>query len=333
VAYLEAVSPSQPTFAPRERLGSYELLMELGRGGVATAIVAKKGGAAGFERLVVVKRVHRGLLANEEFSAMFRDEARIASSIRHANVASVIDVIETGSELCLVMEYFESLSLAALLAAAGPDRPVSPRVVSKIIGDTLAGLHAAHEATDIRHVPLGIIHRDVSPQNIIVDTDGVARVIDFGIAKATTRLTQTKNGFVKGKVAYMAPEQIESLPIDRRADVFTAGIVLHEALTGRCLFSAKDEFETMRQVLRGEVCAPSLFATGISSALDVVVRTALARFPSARYGTALDFQAALETAVPPASAREVGLWVQSVAGSLLLARRKELFALLRESLR
>ena len=320
----------QSTFAPRVRLGGYELLLELARGGVATAIVARKVAAGGFERLVVVKRVHRAHLSNVEFSKMFRDEARIASSVRHANVASVVDVIETGPELCLVMDYFEALSLSALLGAAGPDKRPSARVVSRILSDTLAGLHAAHEATDLQQVKLGIVHRDISPQNIICDTGGVSRVIDFGIAKATSRLTQTKSGVVKGKVAYMAPEQIEALPVDARTDVFSAGIVLYEALTGQPLFAGNDEFETMRHILRGDVPPPSTVKPGISPALDAVVGQALERFPKRRFQNALAFQSALERAAPPASAREVSVWVQSVGGSTLSGRRKELLEMLRQ---
>jgi serine/threonine-protein kinase len=203
-------------------------------------------------------------------------------------------------------------------------------VASRILHDVLIGLHEAHEAVDNRRQPLGIVHRDISPQNIVVGVDGVSRVIDFGIAKATSRLTQTKSGIVKGKVAYMAPEQIEAQPLDRRTDIFAAGIVLHEALTGRCLFSGADEFETMRRILRGQVPAPSAVGTGVSPALDAVVRQALERSPKARFPTALAFQAALEKAMPPATQREVGVWVQRVGGSTLSGRRKELLEMLRD---
>ena len=318
------------TFAPRLRLGANELLMELARGGVATAIVARKVGAAGFERLVVIKRVHRNLLGNADFGKMFRDEARLASSVRHANVASVIDVIETGSELCLVMEYFEALSLSWLLASAGEERRPSPRIISRILSDALRGLHAAHEATDLRGEPLGIVHRDFTPQNIICDTDGVTRVIDFGIAKATSRLTRTKSGIVKGKVSYMAPEQIEAQPVDARTDVFAAGVVLYEALTGHMLFGGKDDFAVMRHILRGQVPAPSSSAREVPPALDAVVARALARSTKARFPTALALQAALEAALPPASPREVSVWVQSVGGSILARRRKDLLDMLRQ---
>jgi serine/threonine-protein kinase len=314
------------TFAPGVRLGAYELLMEIGRGGVATAIVARKVGALGFERFVVIKRVHRQLLANKEFATMFRDEARLAASIRHTNVASVIDVVEAGTELCLVMEYFEALSLSGLLVTAGDKWRPSLRVVSRIVSDTLAGLEAVHEATDVYGHALDIVHRDLSPQNIIVDTGGTSRVIDFGIAKAVGRLTNTKVGIVKGKLGYMAPEQIEALPLDRRTDVFATGVVLHELVTGRRLFGGEkeDDFATIRRILRGSYPAPGTVVPDVPPGLDAVVSRALARAPKDRYANAADFQAALEQAVPPASPREVGVWVQMVAGAKLGERRKEL---------
>jgi eukaryotic-like serine/threonine-protein kinase len=316
------------TFAPRERLGPYELLMELARGGVATAIVARKVGAPGFERLVVVKRVHRKLLANADFGAMFRDEARLASAIVHPNVASVIDVVEAGTELCLVMEYFEALSLAELSVAAGAGRRVSPRVAVRILVDTLRGLDAAHDATDERGQPLGIVHRDVSPHNVISDIEGVSRVIDFGIAKAESRLTKTRNGIVKGKLAYMAPEQIDAQVVDRRSDVFAAGVLLHELLTGRPLFAHEDEFEIIRRVLAGDVPPPSRISTDLPPALDAVVGQALARSPDARFASARAFEAALVQAIAPASARDVAAWVSSVGGATLGRRRTEILALL-----
>jgi tRNA A-37 threonylcarbamoyl transferase component Bud32 len=319
------------TFAPRFRLGPYELLLSFASGGMASVILARQHGAGGFERLVVVKRVHRRHLDNKDFTHMFRDEARLASSIRHSNVASVVDVIENEGELCLVMEYFESLSLSALVEAANrAERRLSPAVASRILSDTLVGLHAAHEAVDIRRNRLGIVHRDVSPQNIIVDVGGVSRVIDFGIAKAETRITTTKSGFVKGKLGYMSPEQIEAVPVDRRSDLFSVGIVLHETLTGKRLFSGDDEFETMRRVLRGEITDASKDAPGVSPELDAVIRKALARSPADRFQTGIAFQEALERAVPPAPAHEVGALVAELGKETLDQRHAELLAMLGE---
>ncbi len=321
------------TFAPHLRLGSYELLVELAAGGMATVSVALQHGAAGFERLVVVKRVHRHLLKNVDFFNMFRDEARLASSIKHPNVVPVVDVVESAGELMLVMEYFESQPLSAMLEnglAANVRLP--PPVVSRIVSDLLAGLHAAHEAVDIRQGKLGIIHRDVSPQNVIVDVDGVSRIIDFGIAKAASRLTRTKSGFVKGKVGYMSPEQIEALPIDRRTDLFAAGVVLHESLTGNRLYTGEDEFETMRRVLRGEVPDASKVATGLSRDVDLLLRKALAAKARDRFQTGLEFQAALEHVLPPAPRADVATQLMALCAPALQERRSKLQAVLGEEL-
>jgi serine/threonine protein kinase len=320
------------TLAPRFRLGPYELLLSLASGGMSSVVLARQHGAAGFERLVVVKRVHRRHLDNKEFSNMFRDEARLASSIRHSNVASVVDVIEEQGELCLVMEYFESLSLARVVEIAAQKARVAPGVASRIVSDTLAGLHAAHEAVDIRRNRLGIVHRDVSPQNVIVDVGGVSRVIDFGIAKAETRITHTKSGFVKGKLGYMSPEQIEALPVDRRSDLFSTGIVLHELLTGKRLFSGDDEFDTMRRVLGGEIPDPSREAPELGPAVDGVLRKALARSVDDRFQTALAFQGALERAIPPAPAHEVGGLVSLLGKEELDERNERLLELLGDEL-
>src|SRR5580698_9928205 len=247
------------TFAPRQRIGSYELLVELASGGTATVGIAVYRGAAGFERLVVVKRMHRKLARDREFSAMLLDEARLASSVRHPNVVPVIDVVRTEDEIVLVMEYVEAVSLADLIAGvrASPLGRLPIAVVSRILVDALTGLHEAHEATDLRRQPLGIVHRDMSPENVIVGVDGSSRVIDFGIAQARSRLAQTRAGMVKGKSAYMAPEQVDGQPVDRRCDVFSSGTVLWEALTGARLFDGKDDFDAMRLVMSAPVRPPS----------------------------------------------------------------------------
>jgi len=202
------------------QIGSYEPLIRLASGGMASLYVARHAGAGGFERLVVIKRVHRHLLANREFCDMFLDEARISSLIRHSNVVPVIDIAEASSELFLVLEYVESLSLEQLLAAAQQaGELLPPPVVSRIMSDALAGLHAAHEALDMRGAPMHVVHRDVSPHNILVDTHGMSSIIDFGIAKAASRIATTSSGQFKGKLRYMAPEQVKQQPSDRRADL------------------------------------------------------------------------------------------------------------------
>ncbi len=313
------------TATPRQRIGSYELLVELASGGVGTVDIALQRGAAGFERLVVVKRVHRFLLKNKDSYAMFRDEARLASSIRHPNVVPVVDVVELDGELLLVMDYVEGVSLSTLRKAytdAGSSLPAP--IASRILSDVLSGLHGAHEAADLRGKKLEIVHRDVSPQNVLVGIDGVARVIDFGIAKAVGRLTETQSGLIKGKFAYMSPEQVESTDLDRRSDVFSAAVVLHEALTGQRLFQAESDIATLRKVVKGEIPDPSSLVSGVPPAIDAALRIALARDREQRFATALAFQSALESAAPPAPWRDVAEAVLRMCGVELEGRQAQL---------
>jgi serine/threonine protein kinase len=307
------------------RIGSYEPLIRLASGGMASLYIARHAGAAGFERLVVIKRVHSHLLGNRQFCDMFLDEARISSLIRHSNVVPVIDVAEANGEVFLVLEYVESLSLAQLLAAAkAAGELLSPAVVSRIMSDTLAGLHAAHEALDLRGVSMHVVHRDVSPQNILVDTHGMSSIIDFGIAKAASQLAMTGTGLFKGTFRYMAPEQVKQQPLDRRADVFSAGVVLYEALTGRGLFRGDDEGDTVLSVLVTEIPAPSSVAPRVSKELDAVAREALERRRDGRFATAAAFREALEAACPPAATDEVASLVARLGGGILAKRREEL---------
>jgi serine/threonine protein kinase len=327
------MSQVNATFAPRQRVGNYELLVEIGSGGTATVGIAVYRGAAGFERLVVVKRVHRKLSRDREFAAMLLDEARLASSVRHPNVVPVIDVVRTDDEVALVMEYVESVSLSGLLRAAAQARkPLHPAVVARVVVDALTGLHEAHEAVDLRRQPLGIVHRDVSPENIVVGIDGISRVIDFGIAKAASRLARTRAGVVKGKCSYMAPEQVDGQPVDRRCDVFAAGIVLWEALTARRLFRGDDEFDEMRRVMQAPIAAPSTLMSDGSPAVDAVVASALARSPAERFQTARAFARALEQAIAPAPAGVVAEHVASLSSLELEGRRTRLAAVLGDEL-
>ncbi len=309
------------------RLGNYEPLLELASGGMATVFIARHVGAKGFERLVVLKRVHPHLLGNREFTDMFTDEARIASLIHHPNVVAVIDVVESENELLLVMEYIESVALSTLLSKA-KNVGIPARIVVRIIADALAGLHAAHQALDMRGEPMELVHRDVSPQNIIVGKDGATRLIDFGIAHAADRLTQTKTGSLKGKLAYMAPEQASGLPSDRRVDIFACGVTLHEALVGKRLFRGENELDTMRRIMDAPIPAPSSILSSITPKLDAVVLRALERNPKTRYQTAAEFLDALESAVAPASVREVSAFMVEHCGPRLAERAQELQGIL-----
>lgn len=311
------------------RFGAYEVLFELAAGGMATVYVARKLGAAGFERLVVVKRVHRHLLRDREFFDMLRDEARIASLIVHPNVVGVDDVVEVAGELLLTQPYVESVPLSALLRAAhdaGERLPAA--VVVRIVTDVLAGLHAAHEARDMRGEPLHVVHRDVSPHNVLVGADGRSRLIDFGIARAERRATHTKTGVLKGKLSYMAPEALRQVPLDRRADLFAAGAMTHEALTGKRLFDGDDEADVLLAVMITEPEPPSSIAPEVPAALDGPVLAALERRPEDRVATAAELLEALERALPPAPPREVAAIVERLCGDRLATSRARIRAAL-----
>ncbi len=304
------------------RIGPYEIVMELAAGGMATTFVACKRGETFFERLVVLKRIHPWLLQDPKSSDMLRDEARLAGAIQHPHVVHVEDVINHDGEVCLVMPYVESLSLAALLKAvrqAGERIP--PAIASRILIDVLAGLHAAHEAKDIRGEPLHIVHRDLSPNNILVGTEGQSRIIDFGIARATSRLCQTNSRDMKGTIAYMSPEQLRRRDLDRRADVFAAGAVLYELLTGQRLFDGQDEADILIGVLADEVPAVSSQCPEVCPDVDGVVARALARDRDERFPSAHAFADAIGTTLAPASPADVGVWVNRFGTDEFVRRR------------
>ena len=252
---------------------------------------------------------------------MLLDEARLAARIRHPNVVPTLDVVSSGTEMLLVMEYVPGESLARLAQASTTRQERIPlRVASAVLCGALHGLHAAHEATDERGTPLEIVHRDVSPQNILVGCDGVARLLDFGVAKAVSRLTETRSGELKGKLAYMAPEQFRRAPVDRRADIYAAGVVLWELLVGRRLHAGGSDAEIIERVLYGHPEAPSTLEPAVPASVDAVVLRALARNPDDRYATTAEMAGELEAALGVASVAEIKAWVNELAGERLAAR-------------
>ncbi len=305
-----------------EIVGRYALHGEMASGGMAVVHYGMLQGAVGFARPVAIKRVLPTLARDPVVRAMFVDEARLAARIRHPNVVPVLDVVEHAGELLLVMEYVHGESLHQLLRSArARGQRVPLRIVLAIASAVLHGLHAAHEATTETGAPLGIVHRDVSPQNIIVGVDGVARVLDFGIARAAVRLEHTAQGVVKGKLAYMAPEQLSGGQVDRRADVFAASVVVWEMLTGRRLFVSEDGGVVMiEQLLKGVVEPPSRVAPGTPRLLDAIVLHGLARAPEQRFTTAREMAMALERAGDVARPSELGEWVESLACDALERR-------------
>jgi serine/threonine-protein kinase len=253
---------------------------------------------------------------------MFFDEARIAARVQHPNVVSVLDVVESGGELFLVMDYVHGEGLSRLLKRARTlGVAVPPKIAVGVVVDVLYGLHAAHEARSEWGDPLDVVHRDVSPQNIIVGADGIARLLDFGIAKTAERVrSDAREGQLKGKLGYMAPEQVCTCQIDRRTDIYAAAVVLWEALTGERLLPPLEAEQAIAQLLTRAHRAPSEISRGTPRVLDAIVMRALSRTPSDRFATAADMAEELERVMRPATPREIGAWVDRIAAQTLAAR-------------
>jgi serine/threonine-protein kinase len=314
-----------PSDAVPRTIGRYALHGEIASGGMATIHIGRLLGPVGFARTVAIKRLHPPLARDPEFVAMFLDEARLAARIRHPNVVSTLDVVATEGELFVVMEYVPGESLARLLRVVRTAKDMVPEpIAATIMVGVLHGLHAAHEARDERGQPLGIVHRDVSPHNILVGTDGDAHLIDFGIAKARGRMQVTRQGQIKGKLSYMPAEQLMGQGLDHRADVFAASIVLWESLTGQRLFQGTDDGDVYAKVLLGKVDPPSLHAKGLSPEIDAIVLRGLARDRTQRYQTAREMALALEGAIPLAPPSQVGRWVESLVGEALADRTAQI---------
>ena len=301
-------------------VGRYELHGELASGGMATVHLGRSIGSAGFAKSVAIKRLHEQFARDPEFVSLLLEEARLSERIRHANVVAVIDVVAVDHELLLVMEYVHGETLARLLQACAKASEKCPRDVAvSIAHGVLLGLHAAHDTTDAAGNPLSIIHRDVSPQNIIVGSDGVARLLDFGIAKATGSASGTREGQVKGKMPYMAPEILHLHPASVASDVYAVAVTLWESLCARRLFRADTEIGLWGQVLAGNIPKPSTVLGHIGPLEDVIMR-GLSRDPADRYPTALAMAQALEASTRLASSAEVAAWVRSRAAASLAER-------------
>jgi serine/threonine protein kinase len=308
--------------------GRYTIYGPIAVGSMATVHFGRLRGEGGFARTVAIKRLHPQYAADAEFVSTIVDEATLSVRIRHPHVVAPLDVIAVDQELLLVMEYIHGEALSGLLAACERTGSKVPLPVAVgIMAGVLRGLHAAHEAMSDWGVPLNIVHRDVSPPNLMVGADGVARVLDFGLAKASLRSNVTRPGTAKGRLGYMAPEQLRSGPIDRRTDVFAAGAVLWEMLALRRLFQGDDIGQLAGQILWGPILPPSWVNPEVPHALDAVVARALLRSREARFATAEEFAVALEGAQPPARASKIGAWVKETAGSGLAERGEQLAAI------
>ncbi|MDQ3037155.1 MAG: protein kinase, partial [Myxococcota bacterium] len=291
-----------------ERIGRYRVVGRLAVGGMAEILIGALDGAFGLSRPVVIKRVLPSLARRADFRRMFVDEARIVSGLRHPNV---VDVLEVGQDdsLYLVMEYLEGESLDVLARRLRPTGArLPPAVAAYVVAEAAAGLHAAHELEDASGAPQQIVHRDVTPHNLFVGYDGSVRVIDFGIAKAVNRETRTATGTLKGKFAYMSPEQIDGQHVDRRVDVFALGVVLWELLTGERLFARPSQIEIVKAICFAPIPAAREVDGGIDAELDRIAQKALSRELDERYASAdalrLDLVGAIRALAPEGAPQE-----------------------------
>lgn len=272
----------------------YEVVKKLEAGGMAEVFIARAKGIAGITKTVAIKRVLPHLSENKKFVDMFLDEARVGMKLSHANVVQTFDVGETEGAYFIVMEFVDGVSLRGVLDAFKPNRRVMPvATATLIIAEAARGLAYAHKAADDTGKPLNIVHRDVSPPNILLSRQGEVKVTDFGLAKAASQLEKTDPGVVKGKFSYLCPEAVDGLEVDHRADIFSLGIVLFELLTGRRLFYGETDYQTVQLVQRAHVPSMRLLNPNVPPLLDDVCHKALVRDREWRYQTADEFAEAL----------------------------------------
>ncbi len=302
-------------------LGGFCLTHEIASGGMAAVYLAHRLQHARIGQAAAVKVIHPHLARDEDFVEMFLDEARIVSCISHPNVCRVLDFGNSDGTYYLAMDYVMGETLADVLtrlSAAPEAEKVAVPLLSQIIAQACEGLHAAHEARDAHGKPLNIVHRDISPQNIMVGYDGSVRILDFGVASASERLHSTRNGKIKGRLAYMAPEQMRGLPVDRRADLWSLGVVLWEGLAGKRLFKRDDEVQTIVAVTHEALPSLAAYERTVPLSLQRIVTRTLMRNRDSRYATARELGLALSqsaaTSLPRAGAPELSVWMHSLFG-------------------
>jgi serine/threonine-protein kinase len=308
-------------------LGRYVLGAKIASGGMATVHLGRVTGSIGFMRTVAIKRLHKRYASDPRFVSMFVDEARLAARVRHPNVVPTLDVVVDDGEIFVVLEYVHGEPVHRLTRALPAGQRVPLRIASGIMFGVLLGLHAAHDARNEQGEPLRIVHRDVSPQNIVVGPDGVPRVLDFGIAKAFGRLGTSVEREVKGKLAYLSPEQVTGNAIDQRTDVYAAAVVLWELASGVRLVSSDEPATILQQIAYGTIQPPSAHSSESTPQLDAIVLRGLARNPANRWPTARAMALALEDSVPPATAPHIGAWAARVAHNTLAERAATIAAM------
>jgi serine/threonine-protein kinase len=315
------------TWAPGVRVGRYELMSPIARGGMAEVWLARQSGPEGFEKVVALKRILAAAGNANDFVTMFLDEARIAAQLSHPNIAQIFELAEDGGTYYLAMEYLEGETLSHVLRRSRElSTPLPVGLAVRVVSDAAAGLGHAHQKRARSGKPLDIVHRDVSPQNIMVTYEGVVKVVDFGIARAAGRAARTQMGSVKGKVTYMSPEQARGETVDARCDVFALGVVLFEALTGTRLHEGDDDVRVLRRLALHEAL-PTVRSRRpeVAPELDALVSQAMAAAPQDRFPSGIEMQVALEqylrTAPPPSSSFELRQFVQQLFADRLQRSR------------
>jgi serine/threonine protein kinase len=304
-----------------EQFGAYKLLRRLAAGGMGEIWLAERKGSAGFSKQVVVKTILECFADDPSLVEMFLDEGRIAANLNHPNIAQTHDLGRCGkgadAPYYIAMEYVHGRDLRDLLITNIDRKQFIPlNLVLRIVADVCQGLHHAHSWKTPEGKPAGVIHRDVSPQNILVTFDGVVKIVDFGVAKATEQASKTKSGVLKGKYAYMSPEQVRSKPLDARSDVFSVGVVMYEMVTGRRLFKRDSEMATLDAVISAVVPKPRRFDTSVPPEVESIILKALAQRPKDRYQSAQEMQLAIEDVMIelqlPASSAHLAAFMQEI---------------------
>jgi serine/threonine protein kinase len=334
IGLSQGTSPDDEELAPGSHFGKYRVIAELGRGGMANVYLTLAQGPVGVQKLVALKVLRGTIAAEPETLAMFLDEARLAAQLNHANIVRTYEVGSEGGRHVIVMEYLEGQTLSTVLRKAKSGGHTMPLpLFLRVIIRVLDGLHYAHELTAFDGSPLQLVHRDVSPQNVFLTYDGQIKLVDFGIAKAATSENRTATGVIKGKLSYMAPEQMVASGIDRRADVYSVGCVLWAGAAGEKLWKDMPGLEVARKVMGGEIPRPSSLNPACSPELESIVMRALMPDPDQRYSTALEFQEALERYCEQASLVATDKEVGSYVSSLFSDRQRQLRAVIERELK
>jgi serine/threonine protein kinase len=310
--------------SPGDKLGKYEVIRQIAVGGMAEIYLARTLGIEGFEKLVVIKRILPQYVSNASFVDMFLNEARLAATLHHPNVAQVYDIGLDNGDYFFAMEYVHGEDLDHMAVASEEQGvPISLDAALTLVAGLCAGLHYAHDKAGTDGRPLQIVHRDVSPSNVLVSYDGAVKLVDFGIARASSRPGTTQGG-LKGKIAYMSPEQCRAKgQLDRRSDIYAVGTILYQLTTGRMPFEGETEYQVLNQIVNEDAPPPSTIVDGYPAALEQIVLRALARDPAKRFATARDLQAAVEDFAHDSRLRVSPLVLARLMGTLFPARLEE----------